>query len=515
MDKRVNEKGVALIFAVILVLILSVMGVSIMFLSQSETWSSLNYRMMTQARYGAEAGLNTAANYIVNNYTAPTTLGTDPLSNYDMTKSPVQFGGNPVVLSTTQSLSNYPIAAIETAFQTAAQGSLTDGKTTVSYTASATLIAMSQVTTAGGPVTVQTWSITADGSIGGAGNALEEVTGIIERQVTFGAVPAPSYGLFATGNQCGSLTLSGGITIESYDSKHANLTSKGVVIPDAYDGNIGSNGNLNESGGAVVDGTMSTPRTGVGNCASGGVDAWSDSGKATVSGCTAALPAACVTGGLVNLPQAVVDTAPALPSPLPPTTNIQITKNSTCSSLGLSVTICSGVAGSLILGPGTYGNIALSGGALVTLSPGGSYSINSISLAGNSTLSTGANNAIPAIVNIAGQGQANPLNFSGGGVTNVNSTGVPSPVNLQFLYAGTQQLNLVGGSQTAATVYAPNAPISLAGGSNWYGSLVGSTINDSGGVNIYYDRQLSGPSSSNPIATVGNFMMDSFSWSRF
>jgi hypothetical protein len=40
------------------------------------------------------------------------------------------------------------------------------------------------------------------------------------------------------------------------------------------------------------------------------------------------------------------------------------------------------------------------------------------------------------------------------------------------------------------------APLSLSGGSNWYGSLIGSTINDSGGVSIYYDRELG---ATNPI----------------
>src|SRR5216683_517375 len=56
--KRRNQEGTALIFALIFLLILSVMAASLMFLAQSETWSSSNYRLMTQGRYGAEAGLN-------------------------------------------------------------------------------------------------------------------------------------------------------------------------------------------------------------------------------------------------------------------------------------------------------------------------------------------------------------------------------------------------------------------------------------------------------------------------
>ncbi len=64
--KRSNQKGSALIFALIFILVLSVTAASLMFLSQSETWASMNYRMMTQARYGAEAGIHAAANYIMN-----------------------------------------------------------------------------------------------------------------------------------------------------------------------------------------------------------------------------------------------------------------------------------------------------------------------------------------------------------------------------------------------------------------------------------------------------------------
>ena len=58
------------------------------------------------------------------------------------------------------------------------------------------------------------------------------------------------------------------------------------------------------------------------------------------------------------------------------------------------------------------------------------------------------------------------------------------------------------------------APITIVGSSAFYGSLIGSTITDVGGAAIYYDRSL-GSSSPTPVATVGNFMMDSFSWSRF
>src|SRR5947207_13077932 len=67
--KRSNQKGVALLMTLILVLVISVMAASMMFLAQSETLSSVNYRLMTQARYGAEAGFHAAADYLTNSTT--------------------------------------------------------------------------------------------------------------------------------------------------------------------------------------------------------------------------------------------------------------------------------------------------------------------------------------------------------------------------------------------------------------------------------------------------------------
>ncbi|HEY2379761.1 MAG TPA: pilus assembly PilX N-terminal domain-containing protein [Terriglobia bacterium] len=509
MHYRSPETGFALVLALILTLVVSVMGASVMFLSQTETLSSLNYEMMTQARYGAESGLNTAANYLVNTYTAPISGGADDIANYDMTKSPVQYNGVAVVLSASTS-SNYPVASVKTAFSNAAQGTVVAGQTTMNYTATATLVAMSQVTTAAGPTTVQTWSITADGTISGGRSAQEEVSSIVERQVTWAQAAGENYAMFATANGCGSLTMSGGVTIGSYDSAHATI-SGGAVVPDTYGGDIGSNGNLNESGGATVHGTMSTPRSGVGNCSSGGVDAWSDSGGATVTGCSTSATS-CVSGGLVHLSQAVSLAAPSTPNPEPPTTNLSITSTTTCTSLGISG--CTGTAGNLVFAPGSYGNISLSGGAKLTIS-GGAYTINSISVSGGAALTVNATGSTPAIVTIAGQSKTTPLSFSGGGITNVNASNVPTPTKLQFLYAGTGTLSLSGGTQTAGTVYAPNAAISLSGGARWYGSISGATISDSGGTAIYYDRELGNPGAGSPIATVGNFMMNSFSWSRF
>src|SRR5260370_3904333 len=123
---------------------------------------------------------------------------------------------------------------------------------------------------------IQTWQITADGNIKAARKAQVEVSAILEQQGT----PLFMYAAFATNNGCGALDFSGGATTNSYDSAGLNPVTGAPVYLNA-DGNVGSNGNLNENGsGTTVYGSMSTPRTGVGKCAVGGVTAWTDNGAA-------------------------------------------------------------------------------------------------------------------------------------------------------------------------------------------------------------------------------------------
>src|SRR6516225_3635006 len=167
--KRSNQRGSALVFALLLVLILSVMGASLMFLSQSETWSSMNYRMMSQSRYGAESGLSVATDFIVNSYSAPTATGADSMANYNTSVSPVTYNGQPVVLSSVTGQSNYPLGTVALAFQHALQnpGNVVVGNNVINYSATATLLSMGTVMSYGNPITVQMWQVKADGSING------------------------------------------------------------------------------------------------------------------------------------------------------------------------------------------------------------------------------------------------------------------------------------------------------------------------------------------------------------
>ncbi len=489
---RQHEEGAALILAVLFVLALSAVASAMVVLARTETLASMNYRMMSQSRYAAESGVHRAINHLLNAYALPGT-GADPLANYNMNVTPVTYNGQPVVLSTIPGVaSNYPLAAAVTAFTNAAQGSLAVGSTNVTYRASATLLSMRDITAFGAisATVVQTWRITGVGGIAGVQQANVEVSAVLEQQV----VAAHTYAAFATNPGCGALAFSGGVQTDSYDSSNMTMAG-GKPVTQPNNGNVGTNGNLNETGGSTIKGSLSTPRTGVGPCSAGAVTAETLTGGATV------------TGGLITLPQAVVYPPPDVPNPAPPTTNITINNPATCASIGLTAAQCTRTAAgnftfNASTGPVSLGNIAMTGGSVVHLTAG-VYNLNSIRLSGGSQVIIDSG---PVIMNVVGTGEATPVDFNGGTTSNLTF----DPSLFRILYGGTGTVRLNGGTSSSAMVYAPNASIDLSGGADFYGSVLGRLVNVTGGVRVHYDRSLGGS-----FGTTGNRMLTSFTWKKF
>jgi hypothetical protein len=485
--KRKNEKGSAMVFALILVLVLSVMAASLMFLARSETWSGMNYRMMTQARYGAESGVNAVANFLMSAaYVPPAAPAGGAFAGYNTSVYPVTtIAGGWVFLSTLSTQpSTYPDAQMQAAFNKVASGSLQTGVTTVNYTASAQLLSMVSVIPFGTttPTTVQTWQITAHGDINGVRNGEAEVVAILERQIR----PAFGYAAFADANGCGALNFNGNGVTDSYDSGTLSLSGSGVATPPSsfytFGGDVGTNGNETDSGSqSTVNGTLSTPNAGFGLCSSGSMTALSGGSLSQV------------TGGLVQLPQAMSYPTPVLPPP--GTTNI-----TTGQTLGpCTVTPCS------------YGDINLSGGGknnVLTLTPG-TYNINSISLTGSAQIQvapdpiTGLYGTI--IINVTGNNQTTPIDIEGNAIDNPTY----DPSMLQFLYAGTGTVKIAGNGASAAVVYAPNATADFKGNGAFYGSVIAKQLNDVGNGAIHYDLKLK-----KKMYTIGNYTLNSFTWSN-
>jgi len=499
--KRTSQKGVALILTLILVFILSVMAISLMFISQTETWSSMNYRLMSQARDGAEAGLNSAAGFLVNTYTQPGGTS-DPVSAYNINASPVQYpatatSSHDVILSADSSTqSNYPVSSVDQAFNSSqvGYGTISSGSTNVNYNSYATLTAMHSAFVPFGkttPTTVQTWRLTSEGSITGIRGAKVQVSATLEQPV----VPTFKYAAFATDQSCSALQFGGGGTTDSYDSSAA--LSGGRPVTANNTGNVGTNGNLATNGNpTTINGTLSTPRTGVGTCSSGNITAWTSS-------------SGTVTGGLVQLPQTVVYPTPNIPAD----GTLDITTNSGCPSsaaMTLAGGACTPGSGNIALAPTTPGgtmtlhNLSLTGNKDLHLAAG-TYNINTLSETGSTQLVL---DSTPVILNVTGTGGGTVVQLTGGGLT--NTSGNYNPQSFQILYAGTGTISLKGGAASVGLLYAPNASFSFAGNADWYGAVIGKDMTDMGGTAVHYDRQLQ-----KSALMVGPWMLDSFSWKKY
>lgn len=488
---RSNERGIAMVFALFMMLALSLLGTSLMFVSRTETVSSQNYRMMSQARYGAESAIHKAANYLINNYGVPQPGGAiDPYEGFTQSVNGITYNGQPVVLSSDISQSNYPILAKKQAFAAFTTDSLTtsnDG--VVNFTATATLKSMRKFKDGilGTDAVVQTWQLVGDAVVPGANEARIQVSAVMETQ----AVPVYRYAAFATARGCAALSFRGGAITNSYNSRHIVPQADGRPTPDPYGGNVGTNGNLTEVGSTtIINGSLSTPREGVGACSSGSVTAESISGQASV-------------GAYNHLSQEVRFPTPNPPIPVPPTTDNRFPQdpcpaNIGCSSSGSTFTIHPPSPTTPIV----LGNVSLNATSVLHLGAG-TYNVNSFTMNGNSQIVIDSG---PVIFNVQGQNQGTPITINGGGI--VNST--YKPENLQFLYGGTGTLQLNGGEKSAALFYAPNASASINGQADLYGAIVVQTLLQSGGGEIHYDRNLD-----NLGNTIGNPWMSSFNWSTY
>jgi PilX N-terminal len=511
-----NEKGVALILTMILLVVLSVMAVSLLFMGQSETWSSMNYRMMTQTRYGAEAGIHKAANFLQStSYTSPTSA--QIAANFTTTTSPITYGGAPAALSANSTIgaSNFPISSDNTNFAANAGGSLTAGNTTVTYKPYAKLLAIQSFTAypSTAPAVVEKWEITSDGTISGVRNAQVRVSAIMERQKT----PAYAYAAFATATGCAALSFGGGGTTDSYDSASLTVTNGVATVPSTFSnfgGNVGTNGNLDESGNkTIINGTLSTPRSGTGTCSTSTVTALSQNGNTQVFSIT-------------ELSQNVTYKTPDPPSPAPPTTAMSIGNNADCTGIpscvvsgfdknGNNPSITSITAGSTSSTATSLGALTIQGNLHLVpptgTTPGSTVYINAYSIKSNGNPNitidpipgTSPAQYAQIVLNVAPAGS---VDLTGSTLSNPSLV----PANFQVLYGGTNDATINGGTNTAMLLYAPNANFKLNGGGNLFGSVIASKVKDLGGGAIHYDRELQ-----TEFYQLGNYMLSSFNWQKY
>ncbi len=265
-------------------------------------------------------------------------------------------------------------------------------------------------------------------------------------------------GLFAVGNGCGALDIEGGSQTGSFNSSTEGIPTNPPSNRVNSGGNVGANGNIFLSGSSTdVYGTLSTGMSPtVGACTPNGVTVSGNPGYGTVSSTPPYNPP-----------------VPPMPNPLPPQTRQSFAGGN--------------------LPAGMYGNVVIQG--LVTL-PGGTdinhpavYTMNSLTINGGGTLLING----PVVINLAGVNQTTVVNMTGGSFQ--NTTYVPG--NFVINYGGTNNMTLSGGAAAYGSVLAPEANITLIGGSNFYGQAIGKTIVDRGGTNFWWDVSLQTPPPAN------------------
>jgi len=246
-------------------------------------------------------------------------------------------------------------------------------------------------------------------------------------EVLFGNSPRFPYAFCSQGD----ITLQGGAITDSFDSRVAPYNP----LTAGNNGSVKANGNVSLSG---------TNTRVTGNAAAGGT-VTTDAG-------------AMVTGTTTN---------GASPQQFPPV-----------HPCGPPYSSSSGITGGSY--DPTTGQLQGTSSDAIILAPG-KYCFSSVHLAGQSTLTV--NGAVQLYVTA-------DSSFTGGGI--INTPHVAANLRIfSSLSSSNQGISLTGGSQSYAAVYAPNAYVKFAGGSDFYGSVVGDSIDNTDGTNIHYDEALS------------------------
>jgi len=480
LPSRNRQDGVALIIAMLVLLLLSSLAASLIFTTNTEIWSSANYRWLSQARYTAEAGAQTAAGYIAHSLPAPSNPAL-----FDFSQSPVQYNGQPVVLSAISGVAaNYPDAAAQSAFFNALNNQPISGMgVNANYSVTATLMHLRPVTVAfsSTPAYVQTWQITSQGNLNtGSRNVQVQLVETIEQDAT----PLYKNVAFATASQCGSIQFQGAASTDSYDS----TVGPYAVSQRSDGGDVGSNGNIAfQNTSNNVNGAIYTPYP-----QANGACTNTQSEDAAVSGVVQPRDGLHPTDGR-DYP-----TAP-LPNPLPPVSDDDPT-------VACSGNCSRNAAGDFVLQPGNYGNLSCGNDCNIHLTAG-TYNINSVDFETNDNLFVDNG---PVVLNLAGQGTLphGQCSHLGPNTTVNNSSNNPS--NLQIVHSGNRPIQHTCSSDSCLLIYAPNSDVTWDSAHDLYGAVVAHTIVNTNNGAYHYDRSLS-----SGAQMVSKYRVVGYSWSKF
>ncbi len=556
-DSHDGESGIALIMALLCLFVVSTLAVGVMYSTQSEIWTTANYRATTQARYIAEAGAQQTLNYL------KTENWSDLQAKYPTGFNYTDYPTTPVIFATPGMPTRYPdtyttavSSATDQRFQTYFANS-TSKTPFASVSSGARFDVAAQLLTmftgTDGKVLTR-WKIVSEGTLTSVGGkARVQVVEVVDNVIVPG-VPgsssSPTYaaGLFATGSGCGAITMSGNVRSNSYNSKTSPGSSPTLANTG---GDIATYGNINLSGSSMVLGNVYTPfynkgangTYGISSPGLSGIPINGNAACSTVSPGTewavnesGTSQVGCNSSSCSQKTYALPSPAPSFPTPCLPSGNCPgvpatVAANTAactgysglcnggngdasngwkCSATIPPSTLPDGTAGS---GPANFGKVNFGSCAAITLQAG-TYNVDSLHI------SNGAKITLPAsgnvIFNVLDNGStAIPFNVDGGTMSNTGG----DPSALTIVYAGTKRINIGNGANMFGTVYAPNATATIDGNAPLYGAMVCQTANISGSGSIYYDTNLAGKkwnvNVAPPSSNTGYLHVNEFSWSAF
>ena len=280
------QSGVALVTALVMLFVLSLVVGAMITTSQQEMWTNANFRATTQARYIAESGAQAAIYYLKNQWDPSNITGAISsaypvaLTGYTSTTITGATINSPVVLSTgllsvpvvmtngtipnlsdtykqvssaTATQDSAYISVISTA-QTNLQASLPQAKMSVA----AQLLYLNTTTN------ISRWRITSQGSVSGSavGNGLAQVVEVVEispgsSTTTYVNFPGFQYGGFATSTDCNAIYMSGGSSTNSYS--YAGSSSKTSPTMVNTGGSMATFGSATLIGSAYIMGNLYAP----------------------------------------------------------------------------------------------------------------------------------------------------------------------------------------------------------------------------------------------------------------
>jgi Tfp pilus assembly protein PilX len=505
--RRRRSRGIALATVIILTLIVALLGGAILFSSQLETLSANNFNLQMRSFYAADAGLQMANNWFSNSYASYCETAGNPCAGtgtgvYDCTSAPVLLASNgkPVTLDATAGgTSNYPDSTVASSFTTALGGTsgAAVGSSSGRFWAKATLLSVRPTRGLNSNTCLESWKVKVTGAYAPSGAIVSKVQ--LASNIQQSVSPLLNYAMFSTSATCKSLQGKGGIVTNSYDS---SLGTYATTVQNTQ-GDIGSNGNIYINGSVTIGGNVSVPGGKTGTCGSPAGDLTTSGGASKYNSIVnlkapQSYPPPYVPPNWSSIyPATTVNTPPAVMTGCPDASTLQ-TDMATNAALPL--------------GAGCYyGDLTVSGRATITF-PGGTgttpevYFVNSITLVGGSQIVISPSG--PVILDVVGQGQTTPIDLSGGSVTNLSTSGNPAPsTNFIVEYGGTRTVKVDGNAAGAMITYAPNAAVDLTGTNDYYGTIIGATVNDGGGVGVHFDR-----SARNTLLVLGQPQL--VSWNR-